>query len=607
MRPNKYIRNYQILKQKAKEVTTVMDQTLYSFLKARLEAGDDSQLRFGRRTGETITIADIAIIQCHWGTDASQVAATRSAVTQMLDSDLQPAEWIFVEAQPAGTDTQFADLADLGASFIRRDIPDGSESLFLKEALWNVGALAAKSSRLVFLDSDIVFVSRDWLSPVSAALKAYDLISPHGWSYYADQLALKSGHPVGLTESCGHNWMRSRKTSGHPGFGLGMTRELFDRIGGIPVVSTCGGDTWFWSMVFGKRRDLPTQWVPYNVPYLWDLGLQPQPRIGATDEICYHVPHGTTRNARLYCGQAVLGHCCTTVPQEDIDYALGELPTWARNIAGGLHRTTRKQLLARKDEDIDQFRLARDIYDAAAQDEYGPIDDANPLTVAVAYRPGGSYTHRHVQLLKRLLERHLKTPHRFLCVSDEPIDGVETTPFRSTAAQTPAYYSQLELFRSDLYTPGTSVLTMDLDILPFRDFALHRAPLGGIALGMEFHNWPQCVRTLWNGGMAYFRDDFGFVLDDFLSETDIGGRHDPKFRFFSSQEFLTGALHAHGHTIQDILAHVPFDFFQGEGRRAPSADKALCHFLAWPKPWGLKEKPAWIDAADWRLIQEVKR
>ena len=224
MRPPRYILDYQRLRQNRKEETATMDQTLYSFLKARLEAGDDSQLRFGRRTGETITIADIAIIQCHWGTDASQVAATRSAVTQMLDSDLQPAEWIFVEAQPAGTDTQFADLADLGASFIRRDIPDGSESLFLKEALWNVGALAAKSSRLVFLDSDIVFVSRDWLSSVSAALKTYDLISPHGWSYYADQLALKSGHPVGLTESCGHNWMRSRKTSGHPGFGLEIGR-----------------------------------------------------------------------------------------------------------------------------------------------------------------------------------------------------------------------------------------------------------------------------------------------------------------------------------------------------------------------------------------------
>ena len=52
MRPPRYILDYQRLRQNHKEETATMDQTLYSFLKARLEAGDDSQLRFGRRTGE---------------------------------------------------------------------------------------------------------------------------------------------------------------------------------------------------------------------------------------------------------------------------------------------------------------------------------------------------------------------------------------------------------------------------------------------------------------------------------------------------------------------------------------------------------------------------
>lgn len=52
MRPPRYILDYQRLRQKHKEENATMDQTLYSFLKARLEAGDDSQLRFGRRTGE---------------------------------------------------------------------------------------------------------------------------------------------------------------------------------------------------------------------------------------------------------------------------------------------------------------------------------------------------------------------------------------------------------------------------------------------------------------------------------------------------------------------------------------------------------------------------
>ena len=589
-----------------------MDQALFTFIKSRLAAGDDSQLRQGRRFGRKITISDIAVIQCHWGTNESQMAATRSAVTQLADTDVLPAEWVFVEAQQPGVESKFADLANLGITYIRRDIPEGSEALFFKEALWNIGALATKSSRLVFLDADIVFVSREWVSAISSALRSYDLISPHGWSYYADQLALDSGHPTGLIESCGHNWMKNGKAEGHPGFGVGMTRELFGRIGGIPVISTCGGDTWLWGMVFGKRREMPTQWVPYNVPYVWDLGVQPAPRIGATEEICFHIQHGTTRNARLYCGQASVGHCCTTVPYEDISYTLGEMPVWADSRAGRLHREARAKLFERraelteKKDSFEQFRLARSVYDEVALKEYGAIDKAHPLTVSVAYRSGGAYRPCHVQLLKALLERHLKTPHKFLCVSDTEIEGVDTVPFITATAQTPAYYSQLELFRSDLYSKGASVLTMDLDVLPFRDFSLHRSP-EGIALGMEFHNWPQCIRTLWNGGMAYFRGDFGFVIDDFIADLKAGGLNDPKFRFFSSQEFLTGCLYRHGHTVQDILAHVPFDFYQGDGRRAPSADKALCHFLAWPKPWGLKAKPNWIDDEDWASIQETKR
>jgi hypothetical protein len=38
------------------------------------------------------------------------------------------------------------------------------------------------------------------------------------------------------------------------------------------------------------------------------------------------------------------------------------------------------------------------------------------------------FTHEHVRILKRMVERNLSVPHKFLCVTDDDMEGIDTVP-----------------------------------------------------------------------------------------------------------------------------------------------------------------------------------
>lgn len=39
-----------------------------------------------------------------------------------------------------------------------------------------------------------------------------------------------------------------------------------------------------------------------------------------------------------------------------------------------------------------------------------------------------TFNHDHVRILRNMVERHLSLPHRFICITDDKIDGIETVP-----------------------------------------------------------------------------------------------------------------------------------------------------------------------------------
>ncbi len=584
---------------------SVRQRQVRDHLAATLPKPDSSLYRLDQDASQPETVPALGAVFCHWGHSERQLAATRKGLEAFRSMRPRPARTILVEAQFDG----IPDLYDFGdrLDYFALTLPDSSEGLFLKESLWNFGAaklLADQDiTKLLFLDADVVFCDPSALASLSATLDACDLAQPFSWAYYADQGDGWEAHR--LNPSTCRAWLDTGKAEGHCGFGVAMTREFWGRLGGgFEPVSSVGGDTWFWQRVFGgRRRPFLKRHACYNYGNIRGMGMFPFPRIGCPGETVAHLYHGRLR-ARLYGGQRVISRACTSSPGEDLDSGANGIPTWADTPGGRLGQKCQLELAAIKEERetpaeyTDENVAARAVYDKFAMEEYGNIDADHPLVVACCYRAGGPYTPAHVRLVRDLWAKYCQTKHTFICLSDTPIDGVATIPLKSTAAQTPYYYSQIELYRSDLYPKGASVLLTDLDAFPIREFSMHRCPLGHIYMGMELHNWYLSNRVVWNGGVVYFRGDFGFIINQFLLEQLRCDAGQPWFTFISSQEWVAGCLYRAGIVIEDILAHLQLEFYDNNGICEPHT--TLMHFLYKPKPWELKTCPDWLPEIVWK-------
>ena len=86
------------------------------------------------------------------------------------------------------------------------------------------------------------------------------------------------------------------------------------------------------------------------------------------------------------------------------------------------------------------------------------------LTVVTYFWPGKQYRSSCVQQLQASVTRWLDVPHRFVCVADEPIAGVETMP--NPAPQFPRRcYRRLWLFSAEAARLGSRILHLDLDLV----------------------------------------------------------------------------------------------------------------------------------------------
>ena len=144
----------------------------YANLKKLLEA-DGEHLQLHHDCKDRINIssyADCSVIQAFFGTDISRIAATTRALQVMLKVSQKPKDWIFVEAQESKSLASFGWLKQHGVKYIFKKYGKDSRGLMLKTALWNIGAKHAATSKLIFLDSDIVMCSQDWAEEASKAL-----------------------------------------------------------------------------------------------------------------------------------------------------------------------------------------------------------------------------------------------------------------------------------------------------------------------------------------------------------------------------------------------------------------------------------------------------
>ena len=85
---------------------------------------------------------------------------------------------------------------------------------------------------------------------------------------------------------------------------------------------------------------------------------------------------------------------------------------------------------------------------------------------------GYVFGHDHVRVLRNMVQRNLTIPHRFVCVTDDKIEGIETVQFDWRKHVPGTVYARLmqhnrEWARANL---GERILSLDLDVVITRNF-----------------------------------------------------------------------------------------------------------------------------------------
>ena len=578
------------------------EKAIYDALAEVIEKkGALAPLRIDADTPNQPSVADLALIMCHYGQSPERIEANTRALSWTLQSDPLPAQIIFVEAAGEGEPLHFEYLADLGVTYITRRIPTGGVGLWLKEPLWDIAAGIALQdpaiAKLCFLDADCSFADQAWATQVSEALNNLDIISPHSCAYYAGS---EVDRAYGVFASAGYQIAKALKGCkseapyGHPGMAVAMTRDFYASIGRIPYVSVGSGDTYMWYRIAGRRL-FPARHsqIPYQPTILERMGMRPKPRMGCGGQVLCHHDHGSIKSTRIYLERWVAFNAAIHRP--GVDYTINKdgMPVWIDTPATRIIRPTIAEIKQTKitaAPGVWTRQIARDIYDKHAMDEYGPIDDDHPLVVATLLRSGGQYDARHVRWLRDQFESMCKAPHSFVCLSDCDIEGIETIPLQLPREQSPGWWGQLEYFRPGIFQPGASVLCCDLDTVLYREFTPHRCPKNSIAMSREINNWSKSSWAIWNAGLMYLNGDFSGVWADYQSALAADPLAHPEYHYPGSQEYIVSCLHKHGITPTDVAAHYCYSFYEGDCRNFPSETQIAC-FPMTPKPWDITPRP----------------
>lgn len=87
-----------------------------------------------------------------------------------------------------------------------------------------------------------------------------------------------------------------------------------------------------------------------------------------------------------------------------------------------------------------------------------------PLTVVCVYSRGSGFTDEYVTRLRDAVQKHCSAPHRFVCITNHELPGIETI---KRAKAWKGWWIKLELFRQGLF--DGPVVYFDLDTLILGD------------------------------------------------------------------------------------------------------------------------------------------
>jgi len=190
------------------------------------------------------------------------------------------------------------------------EIPDAdlhvrsNSIMFYKEQLINKleAKVPAQYTKLVIIDSDVIFSAPDWLDQISHKLDSVEVVQPYSTAcwLYPDNTRIRAKKPS-YGYALSHNLPREPPNAYHPGFAWAIQRELFRKIGGFYDKAIAGnGDIMF---VFSLMDNIAPLYLARYAPCTldtwkeWNAKVQAiKPSVSYLTMDVYHLFHGLRRN-----------------------------------------------------------------------------------------------------------------------------------------------------------------------------------------------------------------------------------------------------------------------------------------------------------------------
>lgn len=465
-------------------------------------------------------VFDMGLIMCSYGHDPDRLAACFAALSWTLKSRPCPNIY-FVEAARAGEAFEFEEYFSdkRRVTYIKYNIPEESVGLWLKEALWTLGANYAvhanhKLTKLCFLDADTEFVDQMWAAEVSKLLNTCDVISPHSYAYHEGPVDPKD---VGLVQSTAKALLTDSSEKNTPGFSIAFTVKFFkDRLKStIKTVAHGGGDTFLWYQIAGiKTINYDYGRLPYHFTYPYDQGVVPKPIIGCAEQVVAHRFHGKFSN-RLYYQKRLLLKRAVSEPFSEYTFTKKGFPVWSDTPGGRILSTAMSELYERSAETPLTVAETMRLYDEKAVQEYGEINEEYPLVVACILPEDSNESISKVLTLKQQFQDKCDAQHRFVCITNKTIPGVETVPLLTTTI--PGHYAVGQVFGALNVNQNTSVLYCDLNTVIYNRILPHRCPLNNISMLRAKEVPTPFGWGSWCSHVMYYRGSLSGLTDTFLS------------------------------------------------------------------------------------------
>ena len=127
------------------------------------------------------------------------------------------------------------------------------------------------------------------------------------------------------------------------------------------------------------------------------------------------------------------------------------------------------------------------------------------LDVVCVLRAGGKvgYSADWVHRLQRAVARNLTLPHRFVCLTDTPVQCESVPLVRGDSG----FWSKMELFRPGLFSNPVLYIDLDTVICQNIDDIVHRCH------GQEFVMWMEPDNGIHSSALMYWNGDHSWLWD----------------------------------------------------------------------------------------------